>query len=507
MEISVVRHPDDVVNFKTTAVPSLRILSELITSTSYSLSTFLNGYRNKANFVATQAIGLDFDEGVTLQEAEEAFRNYRHIIAPTRSHRIEKNGKINDRFRVVLFLSQPIRDAETFEATWFTLAEKWPWLDKACKDASRFFYPSQFVHSTNETGQLIDPVAPKVKAKTILVDLGTLLPGDRGRLSRETRAFLTDGIRPEGLGRNHSTFKVAKDFQQNLYTYEETLSTIVTALETNGTIAPDFEENEVTSTVKSAFNSEPKHEPRVRQRAFKLSPIGELYKDQTEVEWVVQDLLMVGGLSIISADPKAGKSVIARQLTKDVLRGGEFFGRKCKQGSVYYFGMEEHSAVLKQSFQRLGINETDKLMVHVGDVTAESAFEDFRELLIETKPTLVVVDTLFDLVEVENENNYGEVKQKLRKLRQVARDSGTHILTVHHNSKSSGQYAARGNQRILGSQAISGAMDSIIVIGLEGKIRKISTSGREVRQWQERELVWDWNERTYSLGPEQTEDY
>jgi RecA-family ATPase len=233
-----------------------------------------------------------------------------------------------------------------------------------------------------------------------------------------------------------------------------------------------------------------------------------MYKDKTEIDWVVDELLMVGGLSIISADPKAGKSTVARQLVKEVLRGGTMFGRKCRKGAVMYFGMEEHTQVLNKSFNRLGIKEEDPLLIHVGDVLTDDAFNDFRETLIELKPVLVVVDTMMDLIQVESENNYGEMKTKLRKLRQVARDSGTHILCVHHNNKSGGDNdKRRGNQRILGSQAISGGMDAILVIELEGKTRYITSSGREVKQWHRQPLEFDYPSFTYTLGVKKQDEY
>lgn len=506
MQISLAKQEGNLVNFETIEVNSIDHLAKLICTCPYSLSTFKDGYRNKANFIQTGAIGLDFDEGLSLAEAEEVFKDYLHIIAPTRSHRIEKNGKVEDRFRVVLFLSDIIQDSDVFEATWYSLKEKWPWLDKACKDASRFFYPSQFVYSISGTGLTIAAVAPKPR-EIREVDLGTLLPGDRGRLSESTIALLQRGELGEGLGRNQSTFKAAKDFQQNLYTFDETLDAILAALNDNGTIVPDFTEAEVENTVRSAFSTEPKHEPRIRPRAFKLVPISEMYKDQSKVEWLVDELLMVGGFSLVSADPKAGKSTVSRQLVREILRGGTFFERRCKQGPVFYFGMEEHQAVLNASFKRLGIQETEPLLVHVGDVLTETGIQDLREILCETKPALAVVDTLFDLVEVESENNYGEIKRKLKRLRQIARDSGTHIMAIHHNSKGGDGSSRRGNGRVLGSQAIIGAMDAILVIEMAGKFRKISSSGREVKQWFERLLIWDEKTKTYSLGPEQEEEW
>src|SRR5687767_274132 len=88
------------VRFVATEVTTVEDLSDLILRYPYSLGTFKDNYRKKENFIETRAIGLDFDAGVTLEEATEMFKDYMHIIAPTRSHRVEKNGVVADRFRV-----------------------------------------------------------------------------------------------------------------------------------------------------------------------------------------------------------------------------------------------------------------------------------------------------------------------------------------------------------------------------------------------------------------------
>ncbi len=148
----------DLAKFKPVEVKTVEVLNEIILRDPYSLSTFNNNYRTKDNFSQAQAIGLDFDAGVTLDEATELFKDYMHIIAPTRNHQVEKNGVVCDRFRVVLFLEYPIKDNETFEATWYSLADKWRKLDKACKDSSRFYYPSQSIHSFWHLKELVPGV-------------------------------------------------------------------------------------------------------------------------------------------------------------------------------------------------------------------------------------------------------------------------------------------------------------------------------------------------------------
>ena len=162
--------------------------------------------------------------------------------------------------------------------------------------------------------------------------------------------------------------------------------------------------------------------------------------------------------------------------------------------------------MVNASFQRLGVSGKEPLFVHVGDPLADSKMEDFRDLLMEQKPALAVIDTLFDFVDVESENNYKEVKRELRRMRNIARETGTHILLVHHNSKGQKDDRRRGNRGILGSQAIAGGVDTIMVLEVEGSTRVITTSGREIKRWNNRELVWNEKDATYSLGPE-TDDF
>lgn len=498
----------DKVNFGAVEVRNMDELAEYILASPYSLGVFKDDYRTKANFIQAESIGLDFDDGVTLAEAEEMFKDYSHIIAPSRNHQVEKNGVKQDRFRVILLLSTPITNAETFEATWFSLYQKYPKLDKACKDASRFFYPSKYIHSTRTGGLKVEPVESYPELPDSARDWSYLADGDKstegqlGDLGKRALKFLTLGA-PKGQ-KHAELYASARDAHQNGYSSEWFIEQL--RLLTDKFEDPDYTDEGAIKAVKDAFSKDPKHEPRVEKNAFNMVKIGELYKDETRIDWLVDSLLSRGGMSVLVADPKTGKSTLARQLIRDVLRGSSFLSLRCKQGSVFYFAIEEQVQVLNWSFRRLGVTNEDSLQVHVGDPLTDESFGDFAELVTREKPDLVVVDTLFDIVNVESEYSYKDVKRELRKLRQVARESNAHILLVHHSSKGQAGEKRRGNRAILGSQAIAGGVDTIVVIEKEGRDRLITTSGREVHTWEHRQLIWDNETATYSLGPETSDE-
>lgn len=514
MQISIAK-PPQFEYFTPVEVKNLTEMAELCLKNNFSPGIYKDGKRCLANFEKAYCIGLDIDNDgklkpgrkvatpkMSIEEAKEVFKDYTHLILPSRSHQKMKDGVVCDRFRVILFFSEPITDLDTFYATWHWCESKWPAIDHQCKDPSRGYYAHSAVESVRGGGLRITPVPPAPKEEALdPIDVALLPPGSRGKLAKATLEFLEKG--PEKGNRNGDTYKAAKDFQQNLYTYEETCDRIVTALRQTDTIARDFTEAEAKATIKSAFNREAKHDPRIRQKAFNLVQVGELYKTKSQLEWVVERLLSVGGVSIVSADPKAGKSTLVRQLMRDVLRGGEFLGRRCKQGPVHYYAIEEQLEVVNVSFKRLGVDAKDPLFVHVGDPLSEAKMEDFQELLAEHRPVLAVIDTLFDFVDVESENNYKEVKRELRRLRRIARESNTHILLVHHTGKGQKGDTRYGSQKILGSTAIAGGVDTTITVSVAGRKRLVNTTGREIRGWNNREIVYDYEAGTYSLGPEE----
>jgi hypothetical protein len=516
MYISV-SEPSEIAVFVCAEISTLEGMVELCLTKNFSPAIFKDGKRNLKNFERAYCIGMDIDNDgklykgqptplMTLEEAKKSFADYTHLILPSRSHQIEKDGVAVDRYRVILFFSEPITDVDTFYATWDWCKKRWPAIDHQCKDPSRFYYKHSDVASVRAFGLRVTPVAPTPKDPLDIdsIDLTMLPPNSRGKLSKASQDWLSNGI-PKG-NRNGDTFKIAKEYQQNLYTFDEAVSQIVPALRDTDTIARDFTEEEVISTIRSAYNSEAKHDPRIKPNAFNLVPIGEVYKTKAKVEWLVEDLLAVGGISLLASEPKAGKSALIRQLIRDVLRGSPFLDRKVKQGNAIYLALEEQIEVVNESFQKLGINEADQLSVHVGEPLHETVTEDFREMVMTNRPAIVVVDTLFDLIDAE-ENNYKEVKQAMRELRKIARASGSHIALVHHSGKgdSNPKYRTRGQRAILGSTAISGGVDTILMMSVDGNKRELMATGRGVRRFRNCILTFDKRDDTYSLGPEQDE--
>lgn len=229
--------------------------------------TFTNNYRNLDNFQSMDVIALDFDEGMTLVEAELMFSGYQHIIGTSRSHQKvkmkgQKEVKACDRFRVVLKLSEPIKDDETYKSTFNKLRVSYPSADSQCSDSSRFFFPCVDIISGDNEGRCIEPVKPIPQATKPKRELTAL---ERGKLARSTLEFLTVGTYDEKKGRHASLFKAAKDLQEQGF---DEVSAEEILLRCPLVDEPGMPVKDFAKAIKSAYKREPKYEPREFSRGL-----------------------------------------------------------------------------------------------------------------------------------------------------------------------------------------------------------------------------------------------
>ncbi|MCZ0870912.1 hypothetical protein [Peribacillus sp. AS_2] len=107
--------------------------------------------RSKANWESQQVIALDFDEGLTLDEAfeDDFFQENAAFLYTTFSHREEHH-----KFRVVFVLDEPVTSYMDFENIMADLFERYPYADQACRDGSRLFFGGKKVIQFNYENRL-----------------------------------------------------------------------------------------------------------------------------------------------------------------------------------------------------------------------------------------------------------------------------------------------------------------------------------------------------------------
>lgn len=492
--------------FETRTVGKEELL-KIIVSNNYSLSTFKNNHRKIENFISADAIALDIDDTMTIDRAKEIFKDYTYVLAPSRNHQKIKVTQSGvevppcDRFRIIFPLEIPITDPKVFYNTWFSVSGMAEGADEACKDPSRFFYPSQNIECIN-TGIKLKPVlnAPIAPQSSPIPE-----PIQKGKLAYRTLKFLLMGA-PQGQKHEHQ-FKSARDANEQGYTKEWFWAAMEDLSKRTGDNS--YIDNNAKKTIEDAFNKDPRHDKRVEPKAYNLVKAAKLMEGKSELDWTVHKLLSTGGVSILAGSPKIGKSTLVRQLITSVVKGHDFLKRETKQGPVIYLAFEEQEEVLNNCFKHLGIKEKDELYIHVGAAKHHTKKRDLIELLRELKPRLVVIDTMSDFMDAQI-NDYNEIKKRLSDLRTIAREENCHICLVHHSKKPfqgrDGKNKLIGADGILGSQAILGGVDCYMIIESDGsEDRYITSGGRDISNWHQMELIFDHEKLTFKLGNKRTE--
>ncbi len=214
--------------------------------------------------------------------------------------------------------------------------------------------------------------------------------------------------------------------------------------------------------------------PETESDGLGLVSLGELLAEPDDrTTWIVGDRLPASGLGLLAGKPKAGKSTLARCLAFAVARGEPCLGFATTQGSVIYLALEEKRAEVREHFRALGATAEDPIFVLCASAPPD-ALELLRLEADRRHPVLIIIDPLFRFVRVEDGNDYATMTAALEPLMTLARETGAHVLLVHHLGK--GERADGDN--VLGSTAIFGAVDSALLMKRTERYRTVSSIQR-----------------------------
>jgi hypothetical protein len=236
--------------------------------------------------------------------------------------------------------------------------------------------------------------------------------------------------------------------------------------------------------------------PEPPSATMTLTPLGDLLAEaDTTVEWIVDDRLPAGGIGILTAKPKVGKSTLARQLALAVARGEPFLGRSTAKGAVIYLALEEKRSEVRKHFLAMGATKEDEIYIFASTAPAD-ALAQIRAIIEDQRPALLIIDPLFRFMRVRDSNDYAQVTQALEPIVALARETGAHVLCVHHEGKGD----RPGGDAILGSTAIFGAVDTALSMKRTERYRTISSVQRYGNDLEETTLRFDPATRITTLG-------
>lgn len=130
----------------------------------YAWSPFIfSSFRHGSNFVSTDFLTYDIDEGMTIDECEAIVTREKLccLCLPSPSHTPEAQ-----RFRIILPLARTITSISVYEETWKKGAEIFGVVDEQCKDSARYYFACTTDDGFWIEGDFFSPVLPKAPERS-----------------------------------------------------------------------------------------------------------------------------------------------------------------------------------------------------------------------------------------------------------------------------------------------------------------------------------------------------
>ena len=206
-------------------------------------------------------------------------------------------------------------------------------------------------------------------------------------------------------------------------------------------------------------------EPDTKQQTISLA---DLLAEEDEAEpWLVDHLLTRGGLSLVSGKPGAGKTTFARNMALNVAQGKPWLSRDVAQGHVVYLALEEQKRQVRHHMQLMGAKAQDEITFYLGAMH-DDPMAFLARLIAQLTPTLIIIDPVARFLHCKDFNDYSLMSASLDPLIQLAHETGAHICMIHHARK-----GEAGTDSYLGSTALSGSVDTSILLDVDASGRRI----------------------------------
>ena len=178
------------------------------------------------------------------------------------------------------------------------------------------------------------------------------------------------------------------------------------------------------AAVSSRAKSSPVGQSRRPQRLQEIPVDGEtrFSTGMGELDRVLGGGAVAGSLVLVSGAPGIGKSTLLLQICNSL----------CAGRKVLYVSGEESERQLKLRAKRLGVSPEALF------VLSETRLSDILEAVAETKPDILIVDSIQTLYNEENDSSPGsvsQVKDCTMSMMQLSKSNGITVFVVGHINK------------------------------------------------------------------------
>ena len=215
--------------------------------------------------------------------------------------------------------------------------------------------------------------------------------------------------------------------------------------------SPPLPEREVLATVESIRKTQERNHPSSGTSYSDFSDLPSVWDQKAELEWVVDDLIASGSVTLIAAESGTGKTWLALAIAGAVAHGQAFAGRSARQLKVLYLDNENPVFTVKERLSEVGIEQTQDLKVWGGwlDAPVPGPQDPFAVRFAREQRGLIVVDPLVAF-HTGSEQDATDTRAFMQYLRTLA-NLGATVLLLHHSGKAKTAKLYRGSSDIKAS--------------------------------------------------------
>lgn len=217
----------------------------------------------------------------------------------------------------------------------------------------------------------------------------------------------------------------------------------------------------------------------------------ELLSSSGTTDWVIHQLLPVGGKMMLGGPPKAGKSLLTLKLAHAILREPLYHGFKVEShGTVLMLENDMPRSSHKRRIEKLhGVyydfggmyHITKDLMPNGFNLLDEPHYNWLAEQVRDLRPTVIIFDVLRSFY-LGDENNSEIVSRLMSRIDALLLEGDSSCVIIHH-SKKSGFDKETGHslspvEALRGSTVIAGSMDTICALNDSGTM--VQYQGRDI---------------------------